>query len=196
VLKLLNRRHRYRFVACFRLRKVLKTKGGVKSVVVRKHGIDQLVLESIEENVCPVATCLSTVDLCFRRDTASAKGLFRDAIDCKAHCPFAHSVGAFLYLALGRPQDSLEALQSAWNHDAISAPLTALLSNGHYYGREFDKAVQEGLKAVESEPTFPVAHACLGQALTQIGRFEEAIQHLELARDLRVFIVIMFASLF
>ncbi len=124
------------------------------------------------------------VDLCFRRDTTSAECLFRDAIDCKPHCPFAHNGRALLYLALGRPQDSLEALQSAWNHDAISAPLTALLSNGHYYAREFDRAVQEGLKAVESEPVFPVAHACLGQALTQIGRFEEAIQHLELARDL------------
>jgi len=124
------------------------------------------------------------VDLCFRRDTASAEGLFRDAIDCKAHCPFAHNGRALLYLALGQPQDSLEALQSAWNRDAISAPLTALLSNGHYYAREFDRAVQEGLKAVECEPDFPVAHACLGQALTQISRFGEAIQHFELARDL------------
>jgi len=124
------------------------------------------------------------VDLCFRRDTASAEGFFREAIDCKPHCPFAHNGHALLYLALGRPQDSLEALQSAWNHDAISAPLTALLSNGHYYAREFERGVQEGLKAVKYEPVFPVAHACLGQALTQIGRFEEAIQHLELARDL------------
>ena len=124
------------------------------------------------------------VDLCFRRDTASAEGFFREAIDCKPHCPFAHNGRALLYLALGRPRDSLEALQSAWNHDAISAPLTALLSNGHYYAREFDKAIKEGLRAVESEPVFPVAHACLGQALTQIGRFSEAIQHFELARDL------------
>jgi len=62
--------------------------------------------------------------------------------------------------------------------------LTALLSNGHYYAREFDKAIKEGLKAVESQPAFPVAHACLGQALTQIGRFSEAIQHFELARGI------------
>jgi serine/threonine-protein kinase len=124
------------------------------------------------------------VDLCFHRDTASAESLFRDAIDCKARSPFAHNGRALLYLALGRPQDSLEALQSAWNHDAISAPLTALLSNGYYYARDFDRAVAEGLKAVESEPDFPVAHACLGQALTQLRRFGEAIQHLELARDL------------
>ena len=154
-----------------------------KEAFPRANGAIQRAL-AIQPDLPEAKVSQGWVDLCFRRDTASAEGFFREAIDCKPHCPFAHNGRALLYLALGRPQDSLEALQSAWNHDAISAPLTALLSNGHYYAREFDKAIKEGLRAVESAPTFPVAHSCLGQALTQIGRFEEAIQHLELARDL------------
>jgi tetratricopeptide (TPR) repeat protein len=58
-----------------------------------------------------------------------------------------------------------------------------LLSDAYYYNREYDKAIEQGHKAVEWNPAFPVAHACLGRAYLQTGQGNEAIEHLELARD-------------
>jgi len=123
------------------------------------------------------------VQLCFDRNFTGAANEFKRALALKPDNPFAHNGQSLLFLALNRPQEAVAAMKAAWGADALSPPLNALLSDAYYYNREFDKAIEQGRKAVEWNPAFPVAHACLGRAYLQAGRASEAIQHLELARD-------------
>jgi len=121
------------------------------------------------------------VHLCFDRNFIAAANEFKRALALRPTNPFAHNGRSLLFLALNRPQEAISAMKAAWGADALSPPLNALLSNAYYYNREFDKAIEQGRKAVEWNPAFPVAHACLGRACLQAGRGNEAIQHLELA---------------
>jgi tetratricopeptide (TPR) repeat protein len=123
------------------------------------------------------------VQLCFDRNFVAAAEEFKRALTLKPDNPFAHNGRSLLFLALNRPEEAVAAMKVAWGEDALSPPLNALLSDAYYYNREFDKAIEQGHKAVEWSPVFPVAHACLGRAYLQAGRGSEAIQHLELARD-------------
>jgi tetratricopeptide (TPR) repeat protein len=122
------------------------------------------------------------VQLCFDRNFTGAAKEFKRALALKPDNPFAHNGQSLLFLALNRPQEAVAAMKAAWGADALSPPLNALLSDAYYYNREFDKAMEQGRKAVEWNPAFPVAHACLGRACLQAGRGNDAIQHLELAR--------------
>jgi tetratricopeptide (TPR) repeat protein len=123
------------------------------------------------------------VQLCFDRDFNSAERAFERALALKPDIPFAYNGQSLLLLALNRPEEAVSTMKAAWGKDALSPPLNALLSAAYYYNREFDKAIEQGHKAVEWNPAFAVAHACLGRAYLQAGRGSEAIQHLELARD-------------
>jgi DNA-binding winged helix-turn-helix (wHTH) protein/Tfp pilus assembly protein PilF len=121
------------------------------------------------------------VQLCFDRNFSAAAKEFERALALKPDNPFAHNGRSLLLLALNRPEEAISSMKAAWGEDALSPPLNALLSDAYYYNREFDKAIDQGNKAVEWNPVFPVAHACLGRAYLQAGRQSEAIRHLELA---------------
>jgi tetratricopeptide (TPR) repeat protein len=124
------------------------------------------------------------VKLCFNRDLAGAKRDFRQAIHLKPECPFAHNGVCLLHIALGRPREGVKAMAKARGLDANAPFLNALLADSHYQARDYEKAAEQAKRALSSDPDFPVGHACLGKAYLQIGRPDEAIQHLERARDL------------
>lgn len=138
---------------------------------------------TIHPDLTEAVTAEAWVHLCFDWDFVSAEKGFRTAISLQPEYPFAHNGRTLLLLALNRATEAVSEMQAAWRSDAMSAPLNALLADAYYHNREFRKAIEQGKKAIEWDPQFPIAHACLGRAYLQIGRSGDAVSHFEKARD-------------
>jgi tetratricopeptide (TPR) repeat protein len=82
------------------------------------------------------------------------------------------------------PGRGAQAMEKAWRAKAASPYLSALLADALYHARDNEKAAERGRLAVESDPDFPVGHACLGKIRLQEKNFVDAAKHLEKARDL------------
>lgn len=124
------------------------------------------------------------VKLCFDRDFRAAHREFKRAIALKPDYPFAHNGLALFHIARGEPRRAIQAMTEAWGAEAPAPFLNSLLGDCHYHAREYEEAARRAELALVTNPDFAVAHACLGRIRIQQKRFEEAVRHLEKARDL------------
>jgi tetratricopeptide (TPR) repeat protein len=53
-----------------------------------------------------------------------------------------------------------------------------------YYGRQYDKAIEQYRAVLEMDPNFAFAHQTMGMAYQQKGMYTEAIEHFKLAASL------------
>ena len=138
---------------------------------------------TIHPDLTEAVTSEAWVRLCFDWDFPSAEKGFRRAITLQPEYAFAHNGRTLLLLALNRAAEAVSEMEAAWRNDAMSAPLNALLADAYYHNREFSKAIEQGKKAIQWDPQFPITHACLGRAYLQIARSGDAVSHFEKARD-------------
>jgi tetratricopeptide (TPR) repeat protein len=54
----------------------------------------------------------------------------------------------------------------------------------YYYARQYDRSIEEFGKTFNVNQTLPLTHVLLGQAYVQKGKFDEAIDELQRARQL------------
>jgi tetratricopeptide (TPR) repeat protein len=58
------------------------------------------------------------------------------------------------------------------------------LCHSLYLSRRFDDAEEAGMKAIQADPDFCIARACLARSLLMVGRHKDALHHYEEARRL------------
>jgi DNA-binding winged helix-turn-helix (wHTH) protein/Flp pilus assembly protein TadD len=124
------------------------------------------------------------VKLCFDWDWVGAEAGFSEVLREKPKYPFAWNGLSLLRIALGRADEALAAMRTAWTQDAVSPPLSALLAHASYFARRFSEAVEQAQRALAFNEDFPIGHAALGMAYLQLSNYAGAIQHLESAYEL------------
>lgn len=85
---------------------------------------------------------------------------------------------AHLLSQAGRARKADEILQNSLAYDPESGALIDELGCVAYYHRQYEDAVAYFRKAMEQDPTSPLPYWGLGKSLTQLGRFQEAIESL------------------
>jgi TolB-like protein/Flp pilus assembly protein TadD len=114
-------------------------------------------------------------------DWASAEAEYKKAIALDPNYATAHHWYGLLLMALGRFDDSKAELSRAKELDPFSVVIQRNFSRVFVHSREFDRAIEEGRKAVEMDPSAGIAHIFLGTAYTAKGMAREASAEFEKA---------------
>jgi len=123
------------------------------------------------------------VKLCFDHNLDAAQREFKKAISLKPDYPFASNGLALLHIARGQPRRAIKAMTQAWGAETTAPFLNALLGDCYYHARDYDEAARRAELALLTNPDFAIAHACLGRIRLQQTRYDDALRHLEKARD-------------
>ena len=124
-------------------------------------------------------------------DTLEARKLAQESILLDPQYGAAYRLLALTYIDeiyLHKAEDRAENLEKAdqllkkaIEHAGYDSQTHEALSNLYYLGREFDKAISEGQKAVELNPNSAHANFIYGMVLSLSARYDQAIPVLEKA---------------
>ncbi len=117
-------------------------------------------------------------------DLEAAEKDLRRAVALKPNYATAHHYLADWFLPSGRFDEGLTVGRRAEELDPLSLPIKVQIAYVHYYARRFEDAVRETDEALQMDATFFPAHRLRGQALSLLGRHEEAIEEHRKTREL------------
>ena len=117
-------------------------------------------------------------------DWKAAESSYRHAIELNPDFAAAHLWYSWLLLALGRQADAfdeieltLEIVQQTDPRRMVGVHTTRAIA--YYWGRDYERAVQESKRATELDPDYFMPHFILGRAYARMGKGNEAIAELK-----------------
>jgi tetratricopeptide (TPR) repeat protein len=116
---------------------------------------------------------------------AEAERLFRQAIAVNQNYPTAyHWLALNVLVPLRRFQEADDELRHALERDPLSRAVTTSIGMAAYYGDRYTDAIDGFARTLELDDAFPLAHAFLAQACTELGRHDDAVAAAEAAMRL------------
>ena len=88
---------------------------------------------------------------------------------------------ALFLAARGQTDRALAQIRQAQELDSLSLIISANSAWCSYLGRRFDEAIAQARRTIQRDPSFPVAHEYLAQALAAQNQFDEAIAEMQRA---------------
>ncbi len=129
----------------------------------------------------PRAT-LADVDLYYRWNLPLAETRFRRAIAADPLMPLGHQWYANMLIADGRHEESIREMKRAVILDPQSLAAGAGLGRALYFAGQYQAAVDQCRSILEVDMNFGPAYWWESLALQELGRWDDAINALELAR--------------
>jgi tetratricopeptide (TPR) repeat protein len=130
---------------------------------------------ALEPGIAEAYPSLAYAAMYYDWDWPEAERAFRRAIELHPGYATAHQwYGNFLSV-VGRHQESIVEFERALALDPLSALKFAALGWGCYFGRLYERGVEECRRGIELEPGNMVAHAWLAMGLEALGRTDEAV---------------------
>ncbi len=133
----------------------------------------------IEETLGEAHAALAQVSWMFDYDWEAAENGFRQAISLNPGYATAHQWYASFCGYQGRISEALAAVERARERDPLSLQVNTAVAYVLLYARDYDKAIQQGLRALELDPAFPTAHFFLALTYMQKGLLVEALAEAE-----------------
>jgi serine/threonine protein kinase/tetratricopeptide (TPR) repeat protein len=138
----------------------------------------------IDPALAEAQTVLSSVKCFYECDLLGAEEAVRKAIAMDPNYSRARQGLAETCMAQGRSTEAFAEIKLALELDPLSLAMHAAAGMIHYYGRDYDGAIEFCRRAVEMEANFFPARWILGLALEQKKEFAEAAGELRQARSL------------
>ncbi len=136
----------------------------------------------LDAGLADARVALATVSAAHDWDRAAAESMFRHALGINPMLPAAYQGLAIMTLIPARRVDeAIRAMQRALMLDPLSPLLRVTLCSVLLYARRYDRAVEAAQTVLDLDVNFAPAHYFLSQALTQLGRDAQALEHAELA---------------
>jgi TolB-like protein/Tfp pilus assembly protein PilF len=111
-------------------------------------------------------------------DWPAAEVSFRRAIELNPNYATAHQWYAeFLYYQ-GRFSEASAEIRQAYDLDPQSVVISVQLASPYFYSRQWERAMEGVREAMKLDSSFPLAIYVLGCALTEMGRYGEAVREL------------------
>jgi len=127
--------------------------------------------EGLAQSHATLAFALANYD----HDWPSAESEYKKAIELDPNYATAHHWYGLFLGALGRFDEALAEMRRASELDPFSAIIQANTCRLFVYARQYDRAIQEGRKAVERNPNFGPTHRFLAIAYAAKRMTREAI---------------------
>jgi TolB-like protein/Flp pilus assembly protein TadD len=129
-----------------------------------------------DENSAEAHTSLAHVKSTQDWDWLGAEQEFKRAIELDSRYPTAHHWYAVACLGpLGRVSEARNEMMLAQALDPISLIIARDVAVVHYYGRDFEAALDQCDHTIELNPHFAPAYWALGLIQEQMGDFEESL---------------------
>jgi DNA-binding winged helix-turn-helix (wHTH) protein/tetratricopeptide (TPR) repeat protein len=117
---------------------------------------------------------LAEVQLFHDWNWSEAERAYKRAIQLNPNYSSAYLFYAWLLLTQGRFDEALYSLRQAQRIDPGSLTLKTVMGLPYYYRRQPERALEHYEQALEMEADFAQAHYYRGEALSMLGRYEEA----------------------
>jgi eukaryotic-like serine/threonine-protein kinase len=133
-------------------------------------------------NLAEARAARGCVRAVYEWDWSGAEADFRQALAANPQYPPAYQWYAVnCLMPLGRFPEARARLQQARELDPLSPVIGATLGLLAYLERRYDEAAGHYREVLELDERFPLAHYFLGQALTEQGKYQEAVARLNQA---------------
>jgi serine/threonine protein kinase/tetratricopeptide (TPR) repeat protein len=129
----------------------------------------------IDETLAEAHTSLAWLLHGFRWDWAGADREFRRAIELNPSYATAHHWYAYHLMSLGQFAEASARLKLAQEQDPLSLIINANVAFCLYLQRQYDAALEQVGKVLETDALFPVAHVYRGRVLAQKGLYDDAV---------------------
>jgi serine/threonine-protein kinase len=140
---------------------------------------------SLSDHMPEALTALGCLAAVYDWNWAEAERLFRQAIAVNQNYPTAyHWLALNVLVPLRRFQEADDELRHALERDPLSRAVTTSIGMAAYYGDRYTDAIDGFARTLELDDAFPLAHAFLAQACTELGRHDEAVAAAEAAMRL------------
>jgi TolB-like protein/Tfp pilus assembly protein PilF len=108
-------------------------------------------------------------------DWVGAENEFKRALALDPSYSEGHRMYSVYLSAMGRSEDASGEIQTAQRLDPLSLFTSLTAGWISYYGRQYDRALQQCRGVLELDPNWSGAHECLGDVYTVKGNFPQAI---------------------
>jgi tetratricopeptide (TPR) repeat protein len=138
----------------------------------------------IDPELSVALTVLGAIKNYYDWDLEGAEKDIRAAIEMDPKYPRARQALAENFLNTRRFVEAAAEAKRALELDPLTLSLNAFMTMTYYFGREYDKAIEHGLRTVDMDPNFFPGYFYLGMAYQLKGQFVEAAAALQQARVL------------
>ncbi len=140
---------------------------------------------ALDDSLGQAHTALAAILMDYDWDLVRAERSFQRALELNADNALAHRWYGKCLACMGRYPEAIAEIRIAQNLDPLAMNISSVLGRtGFFFARLYDQAVQQLRKAVDTEPTFWIAHAHLGWAYLFQGKIPEALSAFATARQL------------
>ncbi|HUP24695.1 MAG TPA: protein kinase, partial [Thermoanaerobaculia bacterium] len=168
--------------------------GSVRGLVDRARQSATKALE-LDETLAAVHTSLGFLRFKFDWDWPGAEAAFRRALELSPSDASAHHWFALYLTAMAHHDEAEVHIREAQRLDPLSLIIRAAASRVLQLARDYDRAIEEGRKALELDPGYAEAHFNLGMCWLAQSMYKEAIEALEraiaLAGDRPLFLAVL-----
>lgn len=130
----------------------------------------------LDDALAEAHTSLGFFRLLYDWDFVEAGREFKRAIELNPNYANAHDGYSFYFKATGQHEKAIRACLHAQRADPLSLFANVSLGWGYYFARDYDRAVEQHLKALEMDPQFTFAYWNLGMVRAQQNRLDEAVE--------------------
>ena len=127
---------------------------------------------------------LATYLAWFAHDWAGSEAEYRRAIEINPNYAFAHDQFGLVLAILGRFDEAIAEGKKAMTLDPLSPAILVDAMVAYEYQHNAPVFAELARRATELDPTFYLASHIEGELDLQVGRYRDAIPHLEKARTL------------
>jgi eukaryotic-like serine/threonine-protein kinase len=139
---------------------------------------------AIDDSLSSAHTTLADVKFYADWDWPGAEMEYKRAVELNPNDSEAHRMYSVFLSAMGRSDDALVEMRIAQNLDPVSFLTSSSLGWTFYFGRQFDRAIDQCQKTLELEPNDIGAHSCLGYSFMAKKEFARAVAEFKKAADL------------
>jgi serine/threonine protein kinase/tetratricopeptide (TPR) repeat protein len=139
---------------------------------------------AIDGSLSSAHTTLADVKFYADWDWPGAEMEYKRAVELNPNDSEAHRMYSVFLSAMGRSDDALVEMRIAQNLDPVSFLTSSSLGWTFYFGRQFDRAIDQCQKTLELEPNDIGAHSCLGYSYMAKKEFARAVAEFKKAAEL------------
>ena len=141
----------------------------------------QSVLKALELDgeLAEAHTSLASILVNYEFDWSGSEREFKKAIELNPNYATAHHWYATTLCALGLFDRALREITLAQQLDPLSLRISQNVGYVYYNSRQYDKTIEQEMKTIEMDSTFPGPHQLMGDAYFMKKQYDKALQAYE-----------------
>ena len=124
---------------------------------------------------------LGVTKFMFDWNWAAAEKELKHSITLRPNDATTHEYYAIYFGTMGQAEEAIAEMKRARDLDPLSLDINAQLGVVYRDGRHYDAAIEQCRQTLELDPSFEMAHWCLGLGYVAKGMYEKAIAELQTA---------------